>query len=229
MVNGQAGIGIGVHLCLVAEMPLLPKEQIPSLVDRRGYLPESYGHFFYKICRRRINFLEAEKELDAQIRKALDSGIVPTHLDSHQYIHLLPPIFNIAIRLAKKYNIRYIRYPKQDNYIPLACLGHYIKKIYLAFFARHQLNMLKENNIYCPDFSCGFIASGRLNERIIRNFLENLNAGRNDIICHPGYYPQNKKYAAWRYCWQRETNALNSEAIKDLIKKLNITLSNYAA
>ena len=45
-------------------------------------------------------------ELHAQIERALDAGIVITHLDSHYHLHILPCFFNIFIQAAKKYNLK---------------------------------------------------------------------------------------------------------------------------
>lgn len=153
---------------------------------------------------------------------------MPTHLDSHQYTHLIRPIFNIVIKLAKKYNIKWIRYPKQNKYTLVKPINNLIKKICLTFLLNYQLKMLQQNNIYYPDFSYGIMTNGHLNEYILREFLEDLQSGLTDITCHPGYKPINKKYEAWKYKREEEENALESKYIKDLITKLNIRLVNYA-
>ncbi|MHC4986810.1 MAG: carbohydrate deacetylase, partial [Planctomycetota bacterium] len=48
-------------------------------------------------------------EFDAQIRWALDHGLAPTHLDSHRHAHGLPAIFKRVIRLARRYDIAFVR------------------------------------------------------------------------------------------------------------------------
>lgn len=231
LVKKNTDIGIGVHLCLVGERSILPKEKIPSIVDDKSFLSKNYRHFLYKICSNKVNLLEVKDELEAQMKKVLDTGIMPTHLDSHQYTHLIPPIFNIVIQLAKKFNIKWMRYPKENKYnknIRFISVGNCIKKLYLAFFSGYQLNALQDNNLYYADFSYGIMGKGYLNSHILKGVLEHLNSGLTDITCHPGYNPLNKKYAIWRYNWEAEKIVLESQDIKDLIKKLNIKLINYA-
>ena len=58
---------------------------------------------------------EVEHEWDAQIQKIRDAGISPTHLDGHKHVHMLPGLFQIALRLAKKHGIRAIRVSHEDS------------------------------------------------------------------------------------------------------------------
>lgn len=228
LIEKNTDVRVGVHLCLVDERSLLSKARVPSIVDYKGFLSKNYLHFLFKIFNNQVNLLEVEDELNAQIKKVLDYGIIPTHLDSHQYTHLLPPVFNIVIKLAKKYNIKWIRYPKQNKHTQFITARSYIKKLYLWFISGYQLKALRKNNIYYPDFSYGIMTNGHLNEHTMRIFLEDLHSGLTDITCHPGYNPRNRRYATWKYHWEEEVNALKSEGIKDSIKKLNIKLVNYA-
>lgn len=67
-----------------------------------------------------ISLEEIKQELDAQICKILDSEIKITHLDTHQHVHMLPGIRRVVGKLAKKYSIPAIRYPKLISYADLA-------------------------------------------------------------------------------------------------------------
>lgn len=227
-VKKNSNVSAGVHLCLIEEKPILPKDKIPSLVNEKGFFPKKYPHLFFKLYSRKINLSEIKNELDAQIKKLLNNGIIPTHLDSHQYIHLIPSIFNIVIELAKKYKIRYIRYPKRSIYMHCSSMSGFIKKAYLTLSSGQQLSMLAKNNINCANLSFGFAESGRLNEMTIKRVLKCAQNGLNDLTCHPGYSPRNNIYNAWHYQWQKETRIFTREGIKNLIKESNITLTNYA-
>ena len=107
-------------------------------------------------------------------------------------------------------------------------LRNYIKRLCLSFISDYQLAVLRKNSIYYADVSYGIMTNGHLNEYIIREFLEGLYSGLTDITCHPGYNPINRAYHAWGYQWGEETRALKSGGLKDLVKKLNIKLVNYA-
>src|SRR4029077_4682986 len=60
-------------------------------------------------ARRGLLLREVESEWDAQIQKIRDAGIVPTHLDGHKHVHMLPGLFEIALKLAKQHEIGAIR------------------------------------------------------------------------------------------------------------------------
>jgi predicted glycoside hydrolase/deacetylase ChbG (UPF0249 family) len=77
---------LGIHLTLTSEWddykwsPLLGKDSVPSLVGPDGYMWKDTASL-----RKFARPEEVERELRAQIRKALDAGIRPTHLDSHMF------------------------------------------------------------------------------------------------------------------------------------------------
>src|SRR6185437_10158587 len=93
---------LGLHLTLTSEWglyrwgPVLGKEQVPSLLDRDGYLylteTEAAEH---------INPKEAEAEIRAQVARARALGIQPTHLDSHMgTLYQNQALFETLFRVA---------------------------------------------------------------------------------------------------------------------------------
>jgi len=90
---------IGIHLNLTYGPSVLPKEEIPSLVDNRG--------IFHYVCMLGYytQYLDAKKELRAQIEKFLATGLTPTHLDHHHYFHEVPNILKAYLELAQEYNL----------------------------------------------------------------------------------------------------------------------------
>jgi chitin disaccharide deacetylase len=101
-------ITVGVHLTLNAEWryyrwgPVLGKSAVPSLVDSLGYfLPsvEAFTKSNYKLD-------EVEKELDAQISRAINSGLKITYVDPHMgTVFLTLELRAIVEKLAKKYSL----------------------------------------------------------------------------------------------------------------------------
>jgi len=98
---------LGVHLTLTSEWehykwgPVLGRKAVPSLVDERGYLwpdvPEVYAH---------DKLDEAERELRAQVEKALAAGIDVSHLDSHMGpLHLRLDYHEIYLKLAREFRV----------------------------------------------------------------------------------------------------------------------------
>jgi uncharacterized lipoprotein YddW (UPF0748 family)/predicted glycoside hydrolase/deacetylase ChbG (UPF0249 family) len=78
-------VGVGIHLTLNAEWknyrwgPVLGKKAVPSLVDNEGYFFPSRS----KLFENNPKTDEIEKELRAQIERAINSGIRIDYLDYH--------------------------------------------------------------------------------------------------------------------------------------------------
>jgi chitin disaccharide deacetylase len=75
---------LGIHLALTSEWPayrfrpVSGAQAVPSLVDARGYLPQTQAE-----VEARATPDDVRRELSAQIELAYASGITITHLDSH--------------------------------------------------------------------------------------------------------------------------------------------------
>ena len=90
---------IGVHLNLTYGKSVLPASEVPSLVDENGT--------FHYVCMLGYytQYLDAKKELRAQIEKFLDSGLTPDHLDHHHYFNEIPNILKAYLELAAEYKL----------------------------------------------------------------------------------------------------------------------------
>lgn len=92
---------IGLHFQLTSGRPVLPSNEVPSLVDAEG-----------NFKKRRLGFLpglhhdEVERELEAQLGYLRGLGIEPSHVDSHHHIHQLPGVFERYTRFAKWHGLR---------------------------------------------------------------------------------------------------------------------------
>lgn len=87
---------IGAHLQLTGGKPLLPAEQVPSLVDENGIFPASRKGL------RAPRQSEILAEWLAQIETLRRIGIHPTHLDSHHHVHSLPEAFEVICEVAAR-------------------------------------------------------------------------------------------------------------------------------
>jgi chitin disaccharide deacetylase len=101
-------VTVGVHLALNSEWrnyrwgPVLGKGGVPSLVDSVGYFLPSTGAFLAS----KYNLAEVERELSAQVERALASGLKITYVDAHMgMIEATPQLREIEERIAKKYGL----------------------------------------------------------------------------------------------------------------------------
>ena len=89
-------LDVGLHLALVEEQAVLPPEALPTLVDKTGRLPRTKGEFFKRALLGRISWDEVEREIAGQIARFQQTGLRLSHLDSHQHLHMFPPVFQIC-------------------------------------------------------------------------------------------------------------------------------------
>ena len=108
ILKNQPQVTVGVHLTLNAEWkyyrwgPILGREGVPSLVDSLGYFLPSFDAF----AKSKYKLDEVERELDAQISRAVNSGIPIAYVDGHMGMAFsTPELRAIVERLAKKYNL----------------------------------------------------------------------------------------------------------------------------
>lgn len=101
-------ISVGVHLTLTSEWryyrwgPVLGKGAVPSLVDGVGYFHQSTGDFAHS----GYKMEEVERELTAQIARALATGLKITYLDPHMGVALSTPAMRaLTEKLAHKYKL----------------------------------------------------------------------------------------------------------------------------
>lgn len=91
----------GVHLVLSGngiEKPVCPPRDVPSLVDRRGSFP-STNVFVIRAITGRIDPVELDRELRAQIGVLLEAGITPAFVNSHGHVHRFRVVFEALRRI----------------------------------------------------------------------------------------------------------------------------------
>ncbi|MCB9232376.1 MAG: polysaccharide deacetylase family protein [Bacteroidia bacterium] len=118
----------GLHLTLTSEWtrfkwgPVSPVGQVKSLVDEAGFL-----HPTSEAVRVRSQPAEVENELRAQLQKAIDYGLNPSHLDTHMFsMGLSYELLEIYQRIGREFRIPVMQARKTIEYAQLdakACFG----------------------------------------------------------------------------------------------------------
>jgi len=101
---------LGLHLTLTSEWkvdrwgPAESRDKVTSLLDPSGYLwPETAA------AAGNLKPAEAEREIRAQIERAIALGIHPTHLDSHMgVLFSTPELFAVYVKVAHEYKLPFL-------------------------------------------------------------------------------------------------------------------------
>jgi len=216
------GLAVGVHLTLVGEAAVSPRDRVPTLAPE-GRLPGHFSTLFRLLLLGRIRQAEVEEELVAQVARVREAGIAVRHLDSHQHVHLHPALFPIVLRVARRFGIGAVRAARRV--MPLRGL----RPCLLALVARRSWRALRDAGLRSPDTLLGAAETGRLDEARLLRLLSRLPPGTSELVCHPGTgavaigaaYP-------WGFQWDREVEALTSPQVRETLTRQGVRLATYA-
>ena len=223
-------LDVGLHLTLVEERAVLGRELLPTLVDETGRFPDTSGEFFRRAFLGRINWDEVEREIAAQIAQFQKTGLRLSHLDSHQHLHMFPPVFQIVRRLTRgmdNVSIRNAAGPWRKSRGVL--MGRWVQQLGL------NLTCLSARGLYgaplpqMPDGMYGFEVSGCLTRFTLEQILRKIPDGLYELICHPGEDDADTRtrYNHWGYRWADEMEALTAPETRMVLKEQGIALTSF--
>jgi len=234
------GLGVGVHLNLSDGPPVADRETVASLLNVDGEFAGGPESLLLRRVRRGLLLAEVENEWNAQIQKVRDAGIAPTHLDGHKHVHMLPGLFELALRLAKRHNIGAIRVSLEASSLRTALasgarqnVGMVMKQGVqargLKLLARDAREQAARTGISTADYFCGIAQTGELTREGVEQFVKCLPDGTTELMCHPGYADAALQKTPTRLQDSRQTELqiLTDTGIRNLVASLGIRLIDY--
>jgi predicted glycoside hydrolase/deacetylase ChbG (UPF0249 family) len=208
---------LGLHLTLTSEWktyrwgPVASKDQVPSLLDPSGYL---WADTPLAVAALKVD--EAEREIRAQIERAIAMGIHPTHLDSHMgALFSRPDLFAIYVKVAHEYKLPFLAFIAPDTPKDLS-------------------SVLSSSDILLNSVVIADPSVGAGNWRTFySNAIKNLKPGVTEIIVHLGHddaelqavMVDHSDYgAAWR---QRDYDVVTSPEFKKSLEENHVILIHW--
>ena len=212
-------LDIGCHLVLIGGRSLVTGKPFPSTAPQ--LVAALAG------CQIRVY-----EELAAQVRRILEAGIRPTHLDTHKHTHLAPPVLDAVARLCQDFGIRWVRRPFD---FPLNALGSAVPRAKrltsnaMALFGRRFHRVLEKHGCRTTDHFAGFQITGRFRTAELVQLLGVLPEGSTELMCHPGRCGEALRQARTRLKESREheLEALVAPETRDALRKHGVELVNY--
>lgn len=221
----------GVHLCLVGgERPLAPAASIPSLLAGRAVFRSKWPGVLAALTAGRIRVAEVEREWEAQIALAAGAGLTVTHLDSHQHLHLHPKLFPVAVRLAKRLRVPFVRAPRADD--PAAAAGASlpgrVRARVLSRLGARGRRLLDAAGLPEPPRVLGLAEAGHMTAGRLGRLLDRLGEGDYEVVLHPGEEDDvTRAHYRWEYDWTAEADVLETSAA--LLAARGATTVDFAA
>ena len=168
--KNNSQLDIGLHLTLTSEWNtyffggVLPAATIPNLVNQNGYFYPSVEEFA-----KHANGAEVEKEIRAQIERALAFGIKPTHLDNHMgSILASSEYYQILLKIGHEYKLPVL-----------------IPADMIAGISSQLFEMLSRDNVVVDHlFMINQASPAKQWGEPYLKFIENMQPGLNEIIVH---------------------------------------------
>lgn len=212
-------IDAGIHLTLTSEWHsykwggVSPSDRIPSLLDSAGY-------FYPDVAAvgKMAKADEAERELRAQIDRAIAMGVNPTHIDTHMGSVLAnAELVKIYLHLSDQYKLPVLFPRSYLGYLPADVARELGSKIFLL----DNLFMLEPAMI-----------KGRWIDPY-KKAIEAMKPGLNEIIVHLGMDNDEMKaicsgFDAYGSSWrQNDLDMVTGNEFRDLLKANNIILIGW--
>ena len=215
---------LGLHLTLTSEWqdyrwgPVAPRSEVPGLLDPEGFMWREERE-----TARHASPEEVEKEVRAQIEKALQLGIKPTHIDSHMgTLFVRSDYFQVYIKLAKEYDIP----PLVVEYRPELALrlGEELAKALRALADQMKGTGFPVLDYIIPDVGGTFETKKEHYEQALRN----LKPGVTEMIVHLGYADEELRGITNRaHMRQLDYEFFTAESTRKLINELGIKLIGW--
>ena len=220
-------LSVGVHLNIIEGKSLTNPDM---LTNGDGVFNQGYISIMLKSLDK--NFLnQVENEFRAQIER-IQSRVKVDHIDSHVHTHAIPNIFKITVKLAKEYNIPYIRTQYEKPYFVPSIKKHLnckyppnvLKIILLNTFTILNKRALKNSCLKTNDYLIGVGYTGMMDDISIEYGLR---AIKKDIVAEALIHPcdfedtQDSHYT--------EFLITQNEELKNKIKKLEFETINHSS
>ncbi|OQA98562.1 MAG: hypothetical protein BWY23_01017 [Spirochaetes bacterium ADurb.Bin218] len=193
---------IGIHLTLTCGKCCAPLEEVWMIANEEGFLKLNFLKIIFYLINpfTKKRFLrQVEAELNAQILKLKNLGILINHIDSHRHIHTIPGIFQVVRRIAHYHQIDDIRLINESFIFTMRKVKS-AKDILVGlvkFFILKSFYFI--NGVSSRGYFFSIIYSCKISPEILLRFFLCKNKNKQpydtvEIMLHPGNPDMDKTY-----------------------------------
>ena len=169
-------------------------------------------------------------EIEAQLALFQNTGLRLSHLNSHQHLHMFPPVFQIVRRLTRGMDNVWIRNPAGPwRKSPDVRMGRWVQRLGLNLTCLSAQALHRSRVPQMPDGMYGFEVGGCLTRSALEQILRKIPDGLYELICHPGEDDADTqtRYSHWGYRWAEELEALTAPETRVVLKEQGIALTSF--
>ncbi len=232
---------VGCHVVLVDGTPVLPPEQVSSLLhpgaQNGSRLRPGLSGFVLASFRGKLDPAEVEAEAAAQIHCLQAAGVEPSHFDTHKHAHMFTAVLRPLLRAARGCNVQAVRNPFGQMWT-LPLIDVLRRRQLWKRFA--QLNVLRNfgakfrrevesHGLRTTDGSVAVLVTGILDLPLFSKIVDSIPEGTWEFVCHPGYNDADLGEVRTRLRQSRaqELELLTSPEAMEVLRRRGIQLISY--
>ncbi|XP_051970604.1 carbohydrate deacetylase [Xyrauchen texanus] len=154
---------IGIHANLSEGLPMSQELKSSTLLNKDGFFHGKMG-FREVLQSGQLKMSEVEVELRAQINHFYELvGHMPSHMDGHQHVHVLPEVREVFARVLSDFGITYTRVPVEPGLKFCTFLPSHLQDFYsqVEKDALESVEVFHRHGIRWPDIYLGLSTMGK--------------------------------------------------------------------
>jgi hopanoid biosynthesis associated protein HpnK len=224
------GLGVGLHITLADGRPVSQRRNVRSLIDQDGrfrnnLVSSGVRWFFNPIVRHQL-----AREIDAQFRAFIATGLVMDHVNVHKHLHFHPTVAAMIISIGRRYGMLAVRVPDEPREILLkAEPGGEIPKSRLNLVLWLLRRRMTRARLLQNDKVFGLAWTGHMTEDRLLALIPHLPEGLNELYSHPATADaKDMRRGVPGYEYREELAALMSPRVRQALIDNNISLARFS-
>ena len=215
---------VGLHLVVVEGDAMLPAA-LPYVVDEMGRFPSDQArlgvdYFFRPAVRQQL-----AREVEAQYRAFMATGLRLDHANAHKHMHLHPTVGALLIRAGLEHGLPAMRVPSEPPGVMRACgtaqgLGARALHAWTRLLRRQGARAGLQMN----DWAFGLAWTGHMTAERLLRLAPALPEGLSEVYFHPGTGPGTPGYEH-----EAELAALLDPAVREAFEAAGAAWAGYGS
>ncbi|QDH16653.1 hopanoid biosynthesis-associated protein HpnK [Swingsia samuiensis] len=217
-------LNVGLHVVAIEAKSVL---DLPTITDTQGWfgrdqLTLGIKYFFNSRARNAIG-----REIEAQYRSFMRSGLTLDHANAHKHMHLHPVVGHFLIKSGKNHGLKAVRSPLEPPQ-PLHAKDN-LGDLTLRYWIQVLRSQISRARLKTNDWCFGLRWSGHMTKERIHSLIPRLPDGVSEIYFHPAT-SQNEmmKHFMPDYNQTGELEALLDLNIRNALSQNNINPIGWA-
>lgn len=232
-LKNKKEVSVGLHWVLACGKPILPKDEIPTLVAENGeFYP--YPEFRQRLRKKLISFSDIKKELIAQYNLYYELMGEPDYWNTHQNTHVDFGIYRLFVDTAVELGIKKMRshqriyVQRSDNSQKLPLKWRLAEPIKSRILDTWQHNAHKKG-ISSPDGLIVCLNSADVNKpEYLFKQIDWKDKGIGEYVIHPATENDSPYFGKIVEQRIREYHQFTSDEQKALFREYKLELVNYS-